>query len=149
MLEAWIVGEGIGRYPNAIAQEEGILALRTKRQGKVSEQAHITLAPRMRSRHGISICYQPVIVRLSIKIATQHLKRVGAAFDFLLQDRPIGFKRAAGIFEMRFVASVGEKREEEQKTKAEENQCDSTWPSQRPGLFIAGENRQSSISYWG
>src|SRR2546430_8842603 len=73
MLETRIASEGVGGNANAVSR---MFAVWTKRQREVSEQAHITLTTGMRPRHRVSICHQPVVVRLAEKIAPQQLKSV-------------------------------------------------------------------------
>ena len=103
----------------------------------------------MRPRHRVSIRYQPVIIGLTEKIATQQLKSVSSPFDFLLQDRLISFKRTTSIFEMRFVAVIRKNRQGENERCAKYNQCDSSWFPQRPVLFFAGEESESGVTCGG
>src|SRR5436305_4259214 len=104
-----------------------MFAFWTKRQREISEQAHVALTARMCPRHRVSIRYQPIIIGLTEKIATQQLKSVSGSFDFLLQDRLISFKRTTSIFEMRFVAMIRKNYQGLYERGDKCNQRDSNW----------------------
>src|SRR5205814_9980310 len=55
MLESGIAREGIGSHADAVANQQGILALGAQCERQVGKHSHTTLTARHGSRHGIRV----------------------------------------------------------------------------------------------